>query len=498
MPRIFRQEGSPSPFSKPMASSTPFNSQRPNTLPKPKDYNLWFDGKEVEILIKRVENIAEIEGASGRDIARQISFWTKDQEISYHIEGMTGYETNHWEQSKLDMKRRWGTVSPERRYKISSITQLFKEIQQEGGIRNMTQYKTFIGEYESIINYLKRYQYIQGDINHNQEILLSLSSSVQESTYKQMMKDKAMVQDLDGGYIIPRLDIIKLYIKQDLEAKFLIQQKEFSQPNSQEKKARLEEESWEEVLKKMKDLTKTIKNPQPQENQSKDTGNEAVKEVLNQLKHLSEVVESPKKPQPNNNQDHKTIQNSQPFRPIYPSPPISSGYQPYAPAKMAPRQPSKCYYCLEEGHSAIISIQESKGEKETAIAQIEEWGNWKPPQISPANENLQINIGPRQTRKRASRQEIQIQTQQEDKNETHKPFKKKIPGSYHKEYEAEEEIRVLIPTKYKKTQEGKEVDNDDIKLISKNKDKEGPRQELQKMELKDKVKSTANTPKLII
>ncbi|MBW0578225.1 hypothetical protein O181_117940, partial [Austropuccinia psidii MF-1] len=363
-----------------MASSTKFTSQRPNTLPKrvnihaqassplqqeipqnntpmvkirQKDYSLWFDQKEMERFIKRVENIAEIEGASGRDIARQISFWTKDQEISYHIEGIPGYETGDWEKLKLDMKRRWGTVSPERRYKLSSITQLFTKIQQEGGIRNMTQYKKFIGEYESIINYLKRYQYIQGDINHNQEILASLSSSVQESIYKEMIKDKAMVQALDGGYIIPRLEILKLYIEQDLEAKVLIQQKEFSQPKSQENKARFEEESWEEVLKQMKDLTKTIKNPHPQENQSKDTGNESVKEVLNQLKHLSEVVESPKKPQPNNNQDHRTIQNSQPFRPRYPSPPISSGYQPYVPAQMAPRQPLKCYYCLEEGHSAI-------------------------------------------------------------------------------------------------------------------------------------------------
>ncbi|MBW0513928.1 hypothetical protein O181_053643 [Austropuccinia psidii MF-1] len=122
--RIFRQEGPPSPFSKPMASSTPFTSQRQNTLPnrvnihsqasnplqqeiprnntaivksRPKDYNSWFYGKEVERFIKRVENIMEIEGASGRDIARQISFWTKDQDISYHIEGMPRYETGNWE-----------------------------------------------------------------------------------------------------------------------------------------------------------------------------------------------------------------------------------------------------------------------------------------------------------------------------------------------------------------------------------------------------------------
>ncbi|MBW0464920.1 hypothetical protein O181_004635 [Austropuccinia psidii MF-1] len=82
-------------------------------------------------------------------------------------------------------------------------------------------------------------------------------------------------------------------------------------------------------------------------------------------------------------------------------------------------------------------IEESKGEKATAIAQIEEWGNWKPPQISPEEENLQINVGLRKTRQRASIQESKSQTQQEDKNEAHKPFKKKIPGAYNEEDEAE-------------------------------------------------------------
>ena len=43
-----------------------------------------------------------------------------------------------------------------------------------------------------------------------------------------------MSQALDGGYIIPRLDILKLYIEQDLEAKVLIQQKEFSKPKPPE------------------------------------------------------------------------------------------------------------------------------------------------------------------------------------------------------------------------------------------------------------------------
>ncbi|MBW0492697.1 hypothetical protein O181_032412 [Austropuccinia psidii MF-1] len=85
LPRSFRQHGSPSPYPRPMATSTPYTEQRPSTLPRginissqiptpshqeilrnttpivkirAKDYNLWFDGKDVEKFINKVENIA--------------------------------------------------------------------------------------------------------------------------------------------------------------------------------------------------------------------------------------------------------------------------------------------------------------------------------------------------------------------------------------------------------------------------------------------------------
>ncbi|MBW0560114.1 hypothetical protein O181_099829 [Austropuccinia psidii MF-1] len=155
-----------------------------------KDHNLGFDGKDAVRFIKKAENIAEIKGARGRDIASQIAFWTKYEEISYHIEGIPGYETADWDQLKVDIKRRWGKVSPERRYRLSSMTDLFTKTQKEGGIRNMTQYRKFIGEYEAIITYLKRYQYIQGDTNHNQETFASLSTSVQERSKELNQKIK--------------------------------------------------------------------------------------------------------------------------------------------------------------------------------------------------------------------------------------------------------------------------------------------------------------------
>ncbi|MBW0481139.1 hypothetical protein O181_020854 [Austropuccinia psidii MF-1] len=101
LPKSFRPDGSPSPYPRPMATSTPYTKQIQNTLPikvnissqittpshqeiprnttpivkiRHKDYNLWFDGKDVERLIKKAENISQIDVESGRDIARQIAF----------------------------------------------------------------------------------------------------------------------------------------------------------------------------------------------------------------------------------------------------------------------------------------------------------------------------------------------------------------------------------------------------------------------------------------
>ncbi|MBW0547118.1 hypothetical protein O181_086833 [Austropuccinia psidii MF-1] len=123
-----------------------------------------------------------------------------------------------------------------------------------------------IGEYESIITYLRRYEYIEGEVNHKQEPLDSLSLEVKGFIYKEMIKDKGMVQSRDGGYIIPKLKVLKEYIEQDLKAKVLIQGKEFSKQDFKEK-VRFEEDTLGEVLQKAKELSKKINTPseaQPQ------------------------------------------------------------------------------------------------------------------------------------------------------------------------------------------------------------------------------------------
>ncbi|MBW0524882.1 hypothetical protein O181_064597 [Austropuccinia psidii MF-1] len=125
LPRHVRPEDSPiSPTPGPRETSTYKTEQRSQSIPKKvflttpnhpsplqkeipkatspivkirvKDYNLVFDSNEVEKCIKRVEAEAEIEGASGEDIAGQVISMSAAEEVKEKIEAMQGYEEKNW------------------------------------------------------------------------------------------------------------------------------------------------------------------------------------------------------------------------------------------------------------------------------------------------------------------------------------------------------------------------------------------------------------------
>ncbi|MBW0522462.1 hypothetical protein O181_062177 [Austropuccinia psidii MF-1] len=80
----------------------------------------------------------------------QIAFWSEDQDIRYEIEGTPGYEKEDQHQFKKEMISKWGKVEPERRHRKDSLTRLFNQAQQEGGVKGLSQYGKFIGEYDII------------------------------------------------------------------------------------------------------------------------------------------------------------------------------------------------------------------------------------------------------------------------------------------------------------------------------------------------------------
>ncbi|MBW0480525.1 hypothetical protein O181_020240 [Austropuccinia psidii MF-1] len=179
----------------------------------------------------------------------------------------------------------------------------------------MTQYQKLFEEYGAIIPYLQRYQYIQGDINHNEELWERLSTSFKELLEKEMIKDRAMVQALDG-----------------------------------EKETRFEDETYDEFPKQVKELTHKIKNTPQTEPQPRNAGEKSVKEVSNQIRNISEAFNPPRRNW-NNYQKQIFSQKNKTYRPRNPLPPFSSSYQPYIPAQMSARPPLIFDYFKEEGPS---------------------------------------------------------------------------------------------------------------------------------------------------
>ncbi|MBW0526578.1 hypothetical protein O181_066293 [Austropuccinia psidii MF-1] len=93
-----------------------------------------------------------MEGASGEDIARQVIFISASEDVKEKIESMQRYEEKNWEKLKEELITEWGTVEPDRKYRPDALGKLFNSTKKEGGISTLSEYKSFIGEYEKILN----------------------------------------------------------------------------------------------------------------------------------------------------------------------------------------------------------------------------------------------------------------------------------------------------------------------------------------------------------
>ncbi|MBW0508978.1 hypothetical protein O181_048693 [Austropuccinia psidii MF-1] len=258
----------PSPLQKEIPKVT-----SPIVKRRAKDYNLVFDGNEVEKFIKRVEASAETEGASGEAIAREVIFISSSEEVKEKIEAMQGYEKNNWKKLKEELITEWGRVEPDIRYSPEYVEKLFTHTKRSGRIKNLSEYKRFIGEYEKITHYLYEYGYIRREVENNEEFYSSFSPEIRTSIVKYMRRDKVMLQERDGRYIVPETKVLKSYIEQELETVIIsrdivedkISQDEFSYPNSdrsKDKKVKFEDKIMENALNELKELNKMFKEQQ--------------------------------------------------------------------------------------------------------------------------------------------------------------------------------------------------------------------------------------------
>ncbi|MBW0478302.1 hypothetical protein O181_018017 [Austropuccinia psidii MF-1] len=84
-------------------------------------------------------------------------------------------------------------------------------------------------------------------------------------------------------------------------------------------------------------------------------------------------------------------------------------------------------------------VELKKEEREVSISQVENWGNWAPPTVFSPTEMLETHEILRQTKKRLAKQE----SQNKEDSQSKEPI---LPGTYHED-EAEEVMKIIVPTK---------------------------------------------------
>ncbi|KAI9615035.1 hypothetical protein KEM48_005774 [Puccinia striiformis f. sp. tritici PST-130] len=284
-----------------------------------KKLNFHFKGTEVETFIRRVEKLANLQGAGGPDVASQLPFLVSDQKISQHIEDMEGHETGNWDLLKKQLIRKWGRATPLRRFNKDSITTLISKHADKGGIQNREEYRSFVSDLEEILAYLTKMGYNNVNAGSGEPLWKAISAEMRKDVAKELAHDKKFKKTKDGIALIPNLEPLKEYV----EAALLVL-------------------DLEEGLSKTPSVSKkpeTKKEVKTQPKEEEATGK--VSELEEEIKKLRTVL--------NTNQNARQLPpHMQPnFRPQNYGPP-GMGPPPF------PCPQFKCYYCDSTEHSSMF------------------------------------------------------------------------------------------------------------------------------------------------
>ncbi|KAA1116393.1 hypothetical protein PGT21_012529 [Puccinia graminis f. sp. tritici] len=299
---------------------------------KPMDKDVFFDGTNVAIekFIKRYECAGEADGASARDLAKQIIFFVKDTDLKDEVEEMTGYEDADWEELKKQLLDRFGKALPLVKYTKQDLESLVSSAVSKGGIRTLSEFQVFKTRFEAVTHYLVRMGY-NTSIEEFRELLLeALSRRLGSAVIKELIRDDKMIRSRDGGDILPPTVTLIAYIQREVQSDSVMERQNLWSP----------EKNQEKLPASQTKPAPGITTP------STPVQNLYDKQLQDLTKQLAALTSGNMAP------PHK---------------PLDSVSQQANPPTSAPnRNPNfRCYYCFQPNHSSnrcnLFSFDESNG-----------------------------------------------------------------------------------------------------------------------------------------
>ncbi|KNE96880.1 hypothetical protein PSTG_09864 [Puccinia striiformis f. sp. tritici PST-78] len=178
-----------------------------------------------EKFILRYEDAGSADGASSRDLAKQIVAFIKLNDLKDEVEEMSGYQDGNWEELKGQLLNRFGSCQPLVRYTKHDLENLISQISSQGGIQNLTQFKIFRTKFEAMTHYLVRMGY-SFDVEEFRDYLLeALHRNLEIAVTRDLIRDNQMLASGDGGHILSDSATSMNYIQKELQAASIMERR---------------------------------------------------------------------------------------------------------------------------------------------------------------------------------------------------------------------------------------------------------------------------------
>ncbi|KAI7943906.1 hypothetical protein MJO28_011434 [Puccinia striiformis f. sp. tritici] len=205
-----------------------YGGPAPNSVKiKPMDKDFGFNGVNVPIekFILRYEDAGSTDGASSRDLAKQIVSFIKLNDLKDEVEEMSGYKDGNWEELKNQLLNRFGSAQPLVKYTKHNLQNLISQISSQGGIQNLTQFKIFRTKFEAMTHYLVRMGYSLNVEEFRDYLLEALHRNLEIAVTRDLIRDNQMLASRDGGHILPDSATSMTYIQKELQSASLMERR---------------------------------------------------------------------------------------------------------------------------------------------------------------------------------------------------------------------------------------------------------------------------------
>ncbi|KAI7933655.1 hypothetical protein MJO29_016732 [Puccinia striiformis f. sp. tritici] len=205
-----------------------YGGPAPNSVKiKPMDKDFGFNGVNIPIekFILRYEDAGSTDGASSRDLAKQIVAFIKLNDLKDELEEMSGYKDGNWEELKNQLLNRFGSAQPLVKYTKHDLQNLISQISSQGGIQNLTQFKIFRTKFEGMTHYLVRMGYSSNVEEFRDYLLEALHRNLEIAVTRDLIRDHQMLASRDGGHILPDSTTLMTYIQKELQSASLMERR---------------------------------------------------------------------------------------------------------------------------------------------------------------------------------------------------------------------------------------------------------------------------------